>query len=107
MLVLVTGAAGFIGSHLCDRLVAHGHRVIGFENFDPFYGRCIKERNLSALRRGPAFVLVEGDVTSAADLDRAFAADEGPVEAVAHLAALAGVRPSLYAAERFFEVNLM
>jgi UDP-glucuronate 4-epimerase len=107
MLVLVTGAAGFIGSHLAERLVAHGHRVIGLDNFDPFYARRVKERNLSALRDNPAFVLVEGDVTSTGDLDRAFAADEAPVEAVVHLAALAGVRPSLYAVERFFEVNLM
>jgi UDP-glucuronate 4-epimerase len=107
MLILVTGAAGFIGSHLCERLVAHGHRVIGLDNFDPFYGRRIKERNLSALRGNPAFVLVEGDVTSAADLDRALAADEAPVNAVIHVAALAGVRPSLHAPERYFEVNLM
>jgi UDP-glucuronate 4-epimerase len=107
MRVLVTGAAGFIGSHLSEQLLAHGHRVIGLDNFDAFYARRVKERNLSVLRGNPAFMLLEGDITSTADLDRALVADDAPVDAVIHLAALAGVRPSLEAAERFFEVNVM
>ena len=49
MHVLVTGAAGFIGSHLCERLLASGHRVVGFDNLDPFYAPARKEANLSRL----------------------------------------------------------
>ena len=45
--LLVTGAAGFIGSHLCEALLAAGHEVVGIDNFDPFYPRAVKERNLT------------------------------------------------------------
>lgn len=86
--VLVTGAAGFIGSHVCEALVARGHDVIGVDNFDPFYPRSVKEGNLAPLRSSPAFRLVEGDI----------ARDTLPMDGVAavlHLAAKAGVRPSL------------
>ena len=107
MLILLTGVAGFIGSHLAERLVHAGHRVIGLDNFDPFYPRAIKERNLAGLRGQPGFVLVEGDVRRPADLDRAFAAGDTAVEAVIHLAALAGVRPSILDPEPSYEVNLM
>jgi len=62
--VLVTGAAGFIGSHVCEALVARGDDVIGVDNFDPFYARDIKERNLEGLRRGPRFRLLEADVAA-------------------------------------------
>jgi len=86
--VLVTGGAGFIGSHVCEALVARGDDVIAVDNFDPFYGRDVKERNLEGLRRGPRFRLLEADATS----------DPLPwdgVEVAIHLAARAGVRPSL------------
>ena len=86
--VLVTGAAGFIGSHMCEALVARGHEVIGVDNFDPFYPRAVKERNLDQLRSNRAFRLVEADVA------RASLPMDG-VGAVLHLAAKAGVRPSL------------
>ena len=62
MRVLVTGAAGFIGSHLSERLVARGDKVVGLDNFDPFYPRALKERNLAALVASPRFSLVEGDL---------------------------------------------
>ena len=93
MEILVTGAAGFIGSHLAERLVARGDRVTGFDNFDEFYPRAVKERNLAGLRRNPAFRLVEGDLTDPQDIASALDA-AGKVDAVVHLAALAGVRPS-------------
>jgi UDP-glucuronate 4-epimerase len=106
MHVLVTGAAGFVGSHLAERLRARGDTVVGFDNFDAFYPRAVKERNLARLRQDPGFRLIEGDLRSPADLARALA-EAGAVEAVVHLAALAGVRPSLLDPARFYEVNVM
>lgn len=105
MKVLLTGAAGFIGSHLAERLCSRGDTVVGFDNFDPFYPRAVKERNLERLRSDSRFSLVEGDLTSDADLERAFAA-AGSVDGVVHLAALAGVRPSLEQPVRYADVNV-
>ncbi|MGB8296092.1 MAG: SDR family NAD(P)-dependent oxidoreductase [Polyangia bacterium] len=105
MEILVTGAAGFIGSHLCERLVARGDRVTGFDNFDPFYPRAVKERNLAGLRRNPAFRLIEGDLTDPQDIVSALDA-AGKVDAVVHLAALAGVRPSISNPQRYWAVNV-
>ena len=107
MEVLVTGAAGFIGSHLCERLLARGDRVAGLDNFDPFYPRTMKLKNLAAALAHPAFKLVEGDVRNTADIQKALAAREGAPDVVVHLAALAGVRPSLLEPERFHDVNVM
>jgi UDP-glucuronate 4-epimerase len=105
MRILVTGAAGFIGSHLCERLCARGDEVVGFDNFDAFYARGTKEQNLAALARAPRFSLVEGDVRAPADLALAFA--RAQPEAVVHLAALAGVRPSLADPARYADVNVL
>ncbi|MFQ5509911.1 MAG: GDP-mannose 4,6-dehydratase [Leptospirillia bacterium] len=102
--ILVTGAAGFIGSHLCETLVAQGRTVVGYDNFDPFYDRAIKERNLAELRRNPAFTLVEGDILDRDRLATAFR--EHGVAEVVHLAALAGVRPSIEDPYRYQEVNV-
>jgi UDP-glucuronate 4-epimerase len=104
MRVLVTGAAGFIGSHLSERLIARGDEVVGLDNFDAFYPRAFKERNLVALVGSPRFSLVEGDVRAPEDLARAFAARP---DAVVHLAALAGVRPSLADPARYADVNVL
>lgn len=104
MRILVTGAAGFIGSHLCERLCARGDEVVGFDNFDPFYPRAAKERNVAGLTANPRFRLVEGDLRAPTDLQRAFAG--GRFEAAVHLAALAGVRPSLDEPARYTDVNV-
>ena len=103
MNVLVTGAAGFIGSNLAERLRQRGDTVVGLDNFDPFYPRATKERNLAGLRGDAGFRLVEGDLRDPADV----AAAVRGVDAVVHLAALAGVRPSLLDPARFFDVNVM
>jgi UDP-glucuronate 4-epimerase len=107
MRVLVTGAAGFIGSHLCERLVARGDSVLALDNFDSFYPREIKEGNLTDLVRSDHFRFREGDVRSRRDLEQLLAGADGPVDTVVHLAALAGVRPSLSDAPRFYDVNVV
>lgn len=86
---LVTGCAGFIGSHLCERLLAAGSEVVGVDCFTDYYARCLKEDNLSGLRQDDRFTLLELDL-SRDPLDRAF---EG-VDVVYHLAAQPGVRLS-------------
>jgi UDP-glucuronate 4-epimerase len=89
--VLVTGAAGFIGSHLVEALARQGDEVIGIDNFDPFYPRAMKERNLAEMGELPGFTFHELDLLDAAALQSHLTADT----VVAHLAAKAGVRPSL------------
>jgi UDP-glucuronate 4-epimerase len=103
--VLVTGAAGFIGSHLSEALVARGRTVVGYDNFDPFYPRAVKEHNVAALKAGTGFHLVEGDILDRPLLERA-CRDHGVTEIV-HLAALAGVRPSIADPYRYQEVNIL
>jgi UDP-glucuronate 4-epimerase len=103
MRVLLTGAAGFIGSHVAERLLAGGDEVVGLDAFDAFYPRPVKERNLAGLRGREGFSLVEGDLRVPADLARALAR---PIDKVIHLAALAGVRPSLEQPARFWDVNV-
>ena len=96
---LVTGAAGFIGSHLSEALIGRGDEVTGVDNFDQFYARDVKERNLSGLRKLPGFRFVEADV----------ARDPMPldgVEAVIHLAGKPGVRPSLEDPGAYMEANV-
>ncbi|MEW5927618.1 MAG: NAD-dependent epimerase/dehydratase family protein [Gemmatimonadota bacterium] len=93
MRILVTGGAGFIGSHLCERLVARGDDVVAVDNFDPFYDPAVKRRNLAALEGSPRFRPVEGDVCEPEALDAALG--DAAFDVVVHLAARAGVRPSL------------
>src|SRR5688572_23350368 len=92
MHVLVTGGAGFIGSHVVDSLLADGDEVTVLENFDPFYDRVLKERNISDHRANPRWRLVEADLRDADGLTRQLT---GNYDAIIHLAAKAGVRPSI------------
>lgn len=107
MRILLTGAAGFIGSHVSERLLARGDQVVGLDNFDAFYPRPVKLRNLAPSSRNASFVFHEGDITAPADLDAAFARAGAPVDLVVHLAALAGVRPSIANPIRYGHVNVM
>ncbi len=102
--VFVTGAAGFIGSHVAEALLARGDRVHGLDNFDPFYDRRIKERNLAPLSAHPSFSFLEGDIRDASALSRW---GEGiPPDALIHLAAKAGVRPSVADPVGYADVNV-
>lgn len=102
--VLITGGAGFIGSHLAQALLNRGDRVTILDNFAPFYPRPIKQHNVQlALDAGAQ--LVEGDITSAADVARAFEA--GQPDTVVHLAACAGVRPSIKDPSLYANVNVV
>jgi len=101
--VLVTGAAGFIGSTLVDRLLAEGRDVVGLDSFDPFYARAMKEQNLAGARDFERFRLLEGDIRDADAVESAFS---GGIDGVVHLAALAGVRPSLERPAEYADVNV-
>ena len=115
MRILLTGCAGFIGSHTLDRLLADGHHVIGVDNFDPFYDRALKNANIQPHLDNPNFELLEADLAELTTYTKIkFLADglsdknsppseggvdrearRGGFDAVIHLAAKAGVRPSI------------
>src|SRR4030081_840752 len=102
MRCLLTGAAGFIGSHLAERLIAQGHEVVGLDSFVPYYPRSIKETNLTGLRQQPHFELDESDLRTA-DLAAAL---EG-VEVVFHLGAMAGLAKSWTEFELYMTCNVL
>lgn len=101
--ILVTGGAGFIGSHLSEFLVARGDRVVCLDNLNTYYDPAIKRRNVAALADSDAFTLVEGDIRDAELVQRVF--DEHALDGVIHLAAMAGVRPSLERPTYYHDVN--
>jgi UDP-glucuronate 4-epimerase len=104
--VVVTGAAGFIGSHTCERLVAAGHRVTGIDAFDGYlYPAEVKRANAAELARlpGDQFRLITADICDRDAMADAIGAD---VDVVCHLAALAGVRPSLDQPLRYLRTNI-
>ena len=91
--ILITGAAGFIGSHLSEELLALGYNVTGIDNFDGFYAKEIKEKNLDALLRNKNFLFHKIDICDFRQLKPVFS--ETQFDTVIHLAAKAGVRPSI------------
>lgn len=103
--VLVTGGAGFIGSHLCEALLQQGRRVLCVDNFCDFYAPATKERNIAGCLRHPEFSLEKADIRDPEALKRIF--ERYQVSAVIHLAAMAGVRPSLLDPELYTQVNIM
>jgi UDP-glucuronate 4-epimerase len=103
--VLVTGAAGFIGSTLAEELLAQGREVVGYDSLDPYYPVEMKRRNLASLESSPRFAFVEADLRDGASLARAF--ERHKIDGVVHLAALAGVRPSLERPAEYADVNVV
>lgn len=102
MKIVLTGAAGFIGSHLAERLVGDGHEVLGLDNFDEFYSPATKRANLEALGDSSTFSLREIDIR---DRESVTAALNG-AETVIHLAARAGVRPSFESPSAYSDINV-
>jgi UDP-glucuronate 4-epimerase len=104
MTILVTGGAGFIGSHVCEALLAQDHHVVCLDNFDDFYDPLIKRSNITSCRSHPRFELIEGDILDPPLLQRVFEAQR--IDLVIHLAARAGVRPSIQNPALYVKVNV-
>ncbi|UCG88778.1 MAG: GDP-mannose 4,6-dehydratase [Gemmatimonadota bacterium] len=100
--VLVTGAAGFIGGHVCRALLDNRYSVVGLDNFDPFYDRAIKENTVGELTTHGMFSFVEGDIRDDAVVRHSLRG----VDLVVHLAARAGVRPSIEDPVLYSSVNV-
>lgn len=100
--IVITGAAGFIGSHLCEKLLSEGYEVTGIDNFDSFYAKDLKVNNLKACRQFPAFRFISGDMGDV----QLLAGIEGKIDAVIHLAAKAGVQPSLKNPQGYIQTNI-
>ena len=102
---LVTGGAGFIGSHVCERLLRDGHRVWAFDDLNDFYNPQIKRQNLREIQSlARPFEFISGDITNAAALAELFSSVK--FDQIIHLAARAGVRPSLKQPALYQRVNV-
>lgn len=99
----VTGAAGFIGSHLCESLLRDQWHVLGVDCFDDFYDPAVKRRNISGFSSNPRFELIEADVRDEPAMEAALGRE---VDVVVHLAARAGVRPSIERPLLYQDVNI-
>ncbi len=105
MRILVTGAAGFVGSHVSEILLERGDDVVGLDNFDPYYSPARKRDNVADVQAGPGgerFTLVRADVRDARELDSLVATG---FDGVVHLAGLGGVRASLERPREYLDVN--
>jgi len=102
--VLVTGGAGFIGSHLTEKLLAAGKEVVCLDNFNDYYDPALKKQNLAVAQQFANFTLVEGDILNLPLLTELFA--QYQFSEVVHLAARAGVRPSLKQPLLYEQVNV-
>ena len=104
MKILVTGAAGFIGSHVCEYYTRLGDHVVGIDNFDNFYPERIKLLNISDLKNNAQFQFHKADIRDRDSLKKIFASNR--IDTVIHLAAKAGVRPSIESITDYYEVNV-
>lgn len=105
MTILVTGAAGFIGFHVADRLLARGDRVIGLDNLNDYYDVGLKRDRLALLQARSGFGFIQTDIADFEGLKNALA-DTGPLRGIVHLAAQAGVRYSLTNPHAYLQANL-
>ncbi|MYE91450.1 NAD-dependent epimerase/dehydratase family protein [Candidatus Poribacteria bacterium] len=104
MKIFVTGAAGFIGSHLCERLLDRGDTVIALDNFNDYYDTARKRTNIHQLKKHPRCILCEADICDKATIRRIFA--EHRPEVIVHLAAYGAVRYSIGRARLYTDVNI-
>lgn len=102
--IMVTGCAGFIGSHLCDKLLINGNSIIGIDNFDPFYPPSLKRKNIENLNDNSNFCFIEADVIDYDKMKLIFT--NYNIDTVIHLAARAGVRTSVKIPFSYVEVNI-
>ncbi|OGO77169.1 MAG: epimerase [Clostridiales bacterium GWB2_37_7] len=102
--ILVTGGAGFIGSHLVEKLLEYGHKVINLDNFNAFYSPLIKRKNISKAQLSHRYTLVEGDIRDENLLDHIFTTFK--IDTVVHIAALAGVRKSIDNPLEYVDVDI-
>jgi UDP-glucuronate 4-epimerase len=105
MTTLVTGAAGFIGYHLCERLLARGEPVLGVDNFSPYYDVTLKRARVARLCRHAQFTLRESDLVARPDCAALFG--EGAIRRIVHLAAQPGVRHSLENPAAYVDNNIV
>jgi len=103
MRILVTGGAGFIGSHLCERLLEGSNEVICVDDFNDFYNPKIKEKNISECKKN--FKLYKADIRNKKNLENIFKKEK--IDIVVHLAARAGVRPSILYPQLYADVNIL
>jgi UDP-glucuronate 4-epimerase len=102
---LVTGGAGFIGSHVCERLLRSGHAVWALDDLNPFYSPAVKRRNLDEIAAlGKPFTFAEGELADVQKLETLF--QKVRFDQIIHLAARAGVRPSLEEPQLYQQVNV-
>src|SRR5262245_37664881 len=110
MAILVTGGAGFIGSHTVETLLARGEKVVALDNFDPYYSPERKRQNVAPFLTNASFWLIDGDIRDRLLLHKVFGQAEaltgGPIDRVIHLAALAGVRASVQNPVLYEQVNV-
>lgn len=110
--ILVTGGAGFIGSHLCERLLKEGNKVLTIDNFNTFYDPAIKRRNIEEVKKTcidnkinlENFKVFEGDIRDNELLKIVFS---NKIDSIMHLAAMAGVRPSIQDPKLYYDVNII
>ena len=102
--ILVTGGAGFIGSHLCERLLTLGHKVLNLDNFNDYYDSKIKEQNIKKALQHENYRLYRGDIRDNAILLDIFSSYE--IQHVIHLAAMAGIRNSLKDPLEYIDVDI-
>lgn len=103
--IVVSGCAGFIGSHLSEQLLSEGNQVIGIDNFDPFYDKKVKKRNLSGFISHPNFRFAEVDLANFVSLTESLENDQ--VDVIVHLAGKAGVRPSIEDPQGYIRANIL
>jgi len=102
--ILITGAAGFIGSHLSERLLQEGSRIICLDNLDTFYDPQMKRENLKPLLANNNFTMIEGDIRDLKLLTDIFEGNR--IDIIVHIAARAGVRPSIKEPLLYYDVNV-